>query len=157
MDYVRLERAGKSLTTELKGLGINTIVDDLENNLTKLAQYATGNIGKDIKNMVEEFKPKPLKDEHPYCWLVWIARGCHFITTACKHKVELKVKASTAIKNAYNQTLIKHHNMMAVGVSKASFVFLENTLDSSNINWNLTLDKTQVMLEICERNGVIYL
>lgn len=156
MQYIQFDKAGRALASELKHLGVQSVVEDLNSNLEKLSNYMTTHIGKDLPAIVAEFKPRPLKEEHPYCWMVWIARGCEFMQTACKYKQEYSIQASLAVKNAYNQTLGKHHNMVARTAAKASFAFLENTIDTSQVNWDTVLTKTQAILSICERNEIIY-
>lgn len=157
MEYLKLNKSAQALTTELKKHGLGTLAQDMDSNLFKLSQYSIKNMGTDLNDMVQKFKPLPLDQEHPYCWLVWLARGCHFMFRSCQLNEQTSLLPSQAIKKAYEETLYNHHSMIAAGVSKASFVLLQQTLDGSTIDWSNIKKHATHILQICDQHQIVYL
>jgi len=156
MEYVEFNRAGRALVVELQALSLQNVVNDFTNNLDKLATHMAKNIGKDIHHTVNEFKHTPLEQEHPYCWMVWMARGCLFMRVAQSNNKNFNLKTSTAIRKAYSETLKKHHSMLAAGVSISAFTFLEKTIDSSLVDWDAVKRHVDTILSICDKHGIDY-
>jgi len=148
MQYINLSRSGERLVSELDKVELQSITGDVKNNLTKLGQYSTSHFGTDIPEWIQKHKNDSIKDEHPLCWLTWLHRTCNFIYTISLYVLDYKVKPDNALKNAYEQTLKQHHNMIAVGIASSSFILIGNKINGKEIDWPKIKTLSSSMLDV---------
>jgi hypothetical protein len=130
-------------------------ISDMSSNMHKLETFAKKpqNEGTDLDTWATTYRSKSTYGEQPYCWMVWLKRGCEFLSCLSIAFMQRTVicNPSEIVSKAYEESLKQHHNWLTSISAKLLLKANITALSNKSIEWTIINRECVEMMKILNK------